>query len=172
MCCNYATSNSTTAACSNVRGGCARSLRDTSTRFIMNDRADLAVLANADGVHVGQEELSVKDARTIVGLSRWVGVSSHSLEQAQQAVLDGADYIGVGPTFPSHTKSFDVFPGLALLRSVAGELRLPAFAIGGIRQENLDDVLATGIRRVAVSAAIIDQPQPVAAAREFLARLK
>ena len=146
--------------------------RDTSTRFIMNDRADLAVLANADGVHVGQEELSVKDARTIVGPSRLVGVSTHSLEQAQQAVLDGADYIGVGPTFPSHTKTFDNFPGLALLQAVAGELRLPAFAIGGIHLKNLDEVLATGIHRVAVSAAVVNQPQPGTAAREFLARLK
>ena len=80
----------------------------------MNDRPDLAVLARADGVHVGQEELSVKDARSIVGPDMLVGVSTHSIEQARQAVLDGASYLGVGPTFPSGTKRFEQFPGVEL----------------------------------------------------------
>src|SRR5690606_15435055 len=90
--------------------------------FIMNDRPDLAVLADADGVHVGQEELSVKDARTIVGPRRLVGVSTHTLAQARQAVLDGASYIGCGPTFPSGTKSFEQLAGLDFLRAVAAEI--------------------------------------------------
>ncbi len=145
--------------------------RDTATRFIMNDRADLAVLADADGLHVGQEELTVKDARTIVGPRRLVGVSTHSLEQVRQAVLDGADYIGVGPTFPSSTKSFEQFPGVELLRAAAAETRLPAFAIGGITLARLDEVLATGLRRVAVSGAIVSAADPVAAVREFRAKL-
>ncbi len=84
--------------------------------FIMNDRPDLAALAEADGVHIGQEELAVKDARTIVGVRALVGVSTHNLEQARQAVLDGADYLGAGPTFPSRTKQFDRFAGLEYLR--------------------------------------------------------
>ncbi len=66
-----------------------------------------------------------------------IGVSTHSIEQARQAVLDGANYIGVGPTFPSGTKQFDHFPGLELLRAVAAEIRLPAFAIGGIRGKRM-----------------------------------
>ena len=98
----------------------------------MNDRPDIARLAGADGVHVGQEELSVKEARTIVGPDALVGRSTHSLEQAREAVLDGANYIGVGPVFPSTTKQFAEFPGLELLRAVSAEIRLPAFAIGGI----------------------------------------
>src|SRR5262249_46666251 len=73
--------------------------RGTGTLFIMNDRPDLAVLSHADGVHVGQDELSVKDARQIVGPRALIGVSTHWLEQARQAVIDGANYIGVGPTF-------------------------------------------------------------------------
>ena len=105
--------------------------------LIMNDRPDLAALAGADGVHVGQEELSVKDARSIVGPEMLIGVSTHSIEQARQAVLDGANYLGVGPTFPSGTKSFGEFPGVALLREVAAEIRLPAFAIGGIGPQNV-----------------------------------
>jgi thiamine-phosphate pyrophosphorylase len=138
--------------------------RDTSTRFVMNDRADLAVLSGADGVHVGQAELSVKDARTIVGAARLVGVSTHSIEQARQAVLDGADYIGVGPVFPSGTKQFAQFPGLELVRAVAAEIRLPAFAIGGIDLQNLGQVLSAGGRRVAVSRAITAAEDPGAAA--------
>lgn len=153
----------------------ARLLREltsgTATLFIMNDRPDLAVLAHADGVHVGQEELSVKEVRTIVGPRTLIGVSTHSFDQARQAVLDGADYIGVGPTFPSGTKQFERFPGVELLRQVACEIRLPAFAIGGITRENLAEVLATGMRRVAVSGAIVAAPDPGAAAREMLAAL-
>ncbi len=153
----------------------ARRLRDitagTATRFIMNDRPDLAALSRADGVHVGQEELSVKDARSIVGPDALVGRSTHSIDQARQAVLDGADYIGVGPTFPSGTKHFDQFPGLDLLREVAGEIRLPAFAIGGITAENLAEVLATGIGRVAVSGAVCAADDPAGATRRLLAAL-
>ena len=136
--------------------------------FIMNDRPDLAVLTGADGVHVGQEELSVKDARTIVGPGRLIGVSTHGIEQARQAVLDGADYLGVGPTFPSTTKQFSDFPGLTYIRAVAAEIRLPAFAIGGITCENLPEVLAAGLSRVAVSGAITSSSDPAAEVRRFL----
>jgi thiamine-phosphate pyrophosphorylase len=138
--------------------------RDAGVLFIVNDRPDLAALTQADGVHVGQEDLSVKAARQIVGPDALVGVSTHSIDQARQAVLDGANYIGVGPTFPSETKQFDQFPGLELLRAVAAEIRLPAFAIGGIGPENLAEVLQTGIGRVAVSGAILDAPDPAVAA--------
>jgi thiamine-phosphate pyrophosphorylase len=145
----------------------ARQLREltagTKTLFIMNDRPDLAVLAQADGVHVGQEELSVKDARSIVGPKMLVGISTHSIEQARQAVLDGANYIGVGPTFPSGTKTFDKFVGVELLKQVAAEIRLPAFAIGGITQENLPRVVATGIHRVAIAGAVIEAVDKAAA---------
>ncbi len=143
----------------------------TATLFIMNDRPDLALLARADGVHVGQEELSVKDARAIVGPRALVGVSTHSLEQAQAAVLDGADYVGVGPTFPSATKEFAAFPGLDLLRAVSREVRLPAFAIGGITLERWPQVRDAGFARVAVSAAVHQAADPAAAVQAWLARL-
>lgn len=145
--------------------------RGPDTLFIMNDRPDLAVLAEADGVHVGQEELSVKDARLIVGPRRLVGVSTHSIQQARQAVLDGADYIGVGPTFPSGTKPFDHFPGLELVRAVAAEIALPAFAIGGITLDNLPQVLDAGLTRVAVSGAVAGADRPGEAAGMLLHRL-
>lgn len=149
----------------------ARKLRDltaaSNTLFIMNDRPDLAKLARADGVHVGQEELSVHDVRAIVGAASLIGVSTHSVEQARQAVLDGADYIGVGPTFPSETKDFNAFPGLDLVRAVAGEIRLPAYAIGGIATASAQQVLETGIHGLAISAAISNARYPGDAARQF-----
>jgi thiamine-phosphate pyrophosphorylase len=153
----------------------ARRLREltkvTQTLFIMNDRPDLAVLSNADGVHVGQEELTVGDARAILGPRGLIGVSTHSITQAREAVREGADYIGVGPTFPSATKHFEHFTGVDLLRAVSAEICLPAFAIGGIALENLSEVLATGITRVAVGSAIADSSDPSEAARGILHEL-
>jgi len=141
------------------------------TLFVMNDRPDLAVLAEADGVHVGQEELCVKDVRTLVGPDMLLGVSVHSLQQARQAVLAGANYLGVGPTFPSQTKSFDAYPGPELLRAVAAEIRLPAFAVGGINAENLAEVLGTGVTRVAVGHAVTGAANPAAALSVLRERL-
>ncbi|MCH8045856.1 MAG: thiamine phosphate synthase [Planctomycetes bacterium] len=148
-----------------------RMTRDSDTLFFVNDRPDIAVLAGADGVHVGQDELSVKDARTIVGPRPLIGVSTHTIEQARGAVLDGANYIGCGPTFPSRTKQFDDFPGVDFLQQVAAEIRLPAFAIGGISPENLPQVRAAGFNRVAVSAAVTGHDDPGQAARQLLTAL-
>lgn len=149
-----------------AEGGC-----EHPPYIIINDRADIASAVDADGVHLGQDDLSVKSAREILGPRKLIGVSTHSIEQARQAVLDGADYIGVGPTFPSTTKEFDAFPGTALLKQVAEEISLPAFAIGGVTLENLNEVLATGVKRVAVSGAITKTDEPGAVAGEFVARL-
>jgi thiamine-phosphate pyrophosphorylase len=140
----------------------------TPTLFIMNDRPDLAVLCGADGVHIGQDELSVKDARRILGVRGLIGVSTHTLDQARAAVLDGANYLGVGPTFPSTTKTFESFTGVELLNAVHSEIRLPAFAIGGITLDNVPQVLATGIGRVAVSGAITSAADAAAATRAML----
>lgn len=145
--------------------------RGTPCLFMVNDRPDIARLADADGVHVGQDELTVKDARTILGPDKLIGVSTHTIDQARQAVLDGANYIGCGPTFPSGTKAFDEFPGTGFLREVAGEIVLPAFAIGGINERNLDEVLATGIRRVAIAGAICDSSEPAKVCRRLAERL-
>ena len=140
--------------------------------FIMNDRPDLAVLTDADGVHVGQEELSVREVRRIIGPDKLVGVSTHTLEQARQAVLDGADYIGVGPVFPTKTKSFATYAGLEFVRQVAAEIRLPAFSIGGISAANIESVRAAGASRVAVSSAVCCAEDPEAAARTLVESLR
>lgn len=140
--------------------------------FIMNDRPDLAVLAGADGVHVGQDELSVRDARRIVGPGRLVGVSTHSIDQARAAVLDGADYIGVGPVFASTTKSFRDLAGIPFVQQVAAEIALPAFAIGGISLNNIQQAISAGARRVAVSGAICGADDPGQAVRALLEALE
>ena len=146
--------------------------READALFIMNDRPDLAVLAEADGVHVGQDELSVREARRIVGPQRLVGVSTHTLEQARQAVLDGADYLGVGPCFATSTKSFDQLAGLDFVRQVAAEITLPWFAIGGISLANIAAVRAAGASRVAVSGAICSSPTPGTAVADLIEQLR
>ncbi|MCH2115838.1 MAG: thiamine phosphate synthase, partial [Pirellulales bacterium] len=142
-----------------------------SVLAVVNDRPDIAAAVDADGVHLGQEDLSVKDARAILGPDKLIGVSTHSLDQARASVLDGANYLGAGPTFPSSTKAFEVFPGLEFLRALTEEIRLPTFAIGGINTENVPQVLATGIHRIAVGSAITDANDPVDAARQILQAL-
>ena len=147
----------------------ARLTAGAGALLIVNDRPDVARLARTDGVHLGQQDQSVKDARTIVGPEALIGVSTHSIDEARQAVMDGANYIGAGPTFPSGTKHFQEFPGVELLRSVAAEIRLPAFAIGGIDCGNVAEVCRTGFRRIAVGGAIAEADDPPLAAREILA---
>ena len=147
-------------------------VRGTSTRLIMNDRADLAVAAGANGVHLGQDDLEVADARRIVGAARIVGVSTHSISQARQAVLDGANYIGVGPVFESTTKSFAQHVGLELIQEVVKEIQLPAFAIGGINLENVGQIADAGMSRVALSAAVAKAVDPKAAAIKLKQKLK
>ncbi|MGD9855128.1 MAG: thiamine phosphate synthase [Planctomycetaceae bacterium] len=140
--------------------------------LIVNDRPDIAALVQADGVHVGQDDLSVRESRQIVGGDRLVGVSTHNIEQARQAVLDGADYLGVGPTFPSQTKQFAGLAGLDFVRQVAAEITLPWFAIGGVNADNISHVTAAGASRIAVSDAICSHSDPSGAALSLRAILR
>ncbi len=144
----------------------------TNTLFIVNDRPDLARLVEADGVHLGQDDMSVKDARRILGPDAIIGVSTHTLEEIRQALLDGASYLGVGPTFSSGTKEFGSLAGLEFVREAASLTTLPWFAIGGIRGSNVDDVRDAGASRVAVSQAVIAAAEPRLAAAHLLMSLK
>lgn len=144
---------------------------NTDLIIIINDRPDIAAAVNADGVHLGQDDMRVKDARLIVGPQKLIGVSTHSIEQARAAVLDGASYLGAGPTFPSTTKEFDAFPGLEYLEEVASEVTLPTYAIGGIALEKLPEVLSTGITRAAVSGVITSSANTQDVAEQLLAAL-
>jgi len=133
--------------------------------LVVNDRPDLAVLAGADAVHVGQEDLPVEAARRF-GLA--VGLSTHSPEEIDRAE---ADYIGVGPVYATPTKERRRPVGLALVRHAAAQARAPWFAIGGIDASNIADVVAAGARRVAVVRAIGAAADPESAARELAAAL-
>jgi thiamine-phosphate pyrophosphorylase len=145
--------------------------REAEALFIVNDRPDIARLVEADGVHLGQEDLPVKEARLILGPDAVIGVSTHNLDQVRQAVLDGASYLGVGPTFPSGTKTFPEFAGLDFVRQATAETSLPAFIIGGVTPHNVSEVAAAGGRRVAVSQAVCQADDPRSAAAGLLLAL-
>ena len=137
-----------------------RMTRDAGVLFIVNDRPDIARLAEADGVHLGQDDMPLSDARRIVGGNALIGVSTHNVEQVRRAVLEGASYLGVGPTFPSRTKIFAEIPGLDFVRQALAETSLPAFVLGGVNLDNLPEVLSLGCKRVAVSHAICAAENP------------
>jgi thiamine-phosphate pyrophosphorylase len=141
--------------------------RSSGVTFIVNDRPDIAKLADADGVHLGQDDLPIREARRILGPGALVGVSTHNLDQVRRAILEGADYIGVGPTFPSQTKDFAGCAGLDFIRGALAETSLVAFAIGGIDLDNVVQVRARGAIRIAVSHAICAAADPRAAAQKL-----
>ena len=129
--------------------------REAGAAFIVNDDIDLALLVDADGVHVGQEDLPVGAVRTLVGEKMAIGLSTHSPEQARAAVAHGADYIGVGPIFATQTKDDVCAPvGLEYLDFVVREIDLPFVAIGGIKEHNLAEVAAHGARCLALVTEI------------------
>ncbi len=149
----------------------AQTAHEAGALAIVNDRPDLAVLAAADGVHVGQDDLAPHEARRIVGPDRIVGVSTHSLEQARAAAEAGADYVGCGPMFPSETKPQAVVPGPALAAEVTRAVGVPVMAIGGITAARAAEVAAAGVRWLAVSAAVCGAQDPEAEVRRLAAAL-
>lgn len=134
---------------------------------IVNDRADVALASNADGLHLGQDDLPVRTARAVLGPTPLIGISTHTIEQAQAAVAASPDYVAVGPMFASSTKPQKHVPGPALLGPVRGLTSLPVVAIGGITSENVSNVLAAGGRRICVCAAVIGQEDVTGAARRL-----
>jgi thiamine-phosphate pyrophosphorylase len=146
--------------------------RRAKCTFIVNDRPDVAYLAKADGVHVGQDDLDPEQARNVIGPDRWVGVSTHNLEQFRQAAATSADYIAVGPIFQTSSKANpDPVVGTGFLRLVRVLTEKPIVAIGGITLERAADVLAAGADSVAVISDILRPKDPAATAREFIRRL-
>ena len=146
-------------------------LKNGAARLIVNDRLDVALACGAAGVHLGQDDLSLADARRVAQGRLWVGISTHNLAQAIEAEQGGADYIGCGPTFPSKTKNFDAFAGVEFLRRAAASVNIPMFAIGGINSDNLQQVLEAGCQRIAVSGAIHRASDTCLAARQLKEQL-
>jgi thiamine-phosphate pyrophosphorylase len=145
--------------------------RQHGVLFIVNDRPDLAVLADADGVHLGQTDLPLKDARRIVGPDRLIGLSTHTPEQLRDAIAAAPDYIAVGPMFGSSTKPQDHIPGPELLALAAGQTQIPIVPIGGITAANAGILVKAGARRLCVCSAVIGVEDPRTAAQQLLVRV-
>jgi thiamine-phosphate pyrophosphorylase len=140
--------------------------------FIVNDRADVAFLAGANGVHFGQEDLSVEEARAIVGSDKLVGISTHNRAQFEQAAATSADYIAVGPVFSTSTKANpDPVVGTEFIRQVRPLTNKPIVAIGGITLERAAEVVRAGADSVAVIGDILRAPDPGRRARQFIEAL-
>jgi thiamine-phosphate diphosphorylase len=139
--------------------------------LIINDHADIALAVEADGVHLGQDDLPVKEARTIMG-RRIVGISTHDVEQAVQAEQGGADYIGFGPMFHTTTKDAGRPRGTVSLVSVRKAVKIPIVAVGGISLDDLGDVFKSGADAVAVASAILKSGDISSAARKFVEKVR
>ncbi len=152
----------------------AQQLKDLCHRygalFLVNDRVDLALAVEADGVHLGQTDLPIATARRLLGSQRIIGRSTTNPDEMQRAIAEGADYIGVGPVYATPTKPNKAAAGLDYVRYAAEHATVPWYAIGGINIENLTAVLQAGAERVAVVRAIIDADNPILIAQYFAAQ--
>lgn len=140
--------------------------------FLINDYPDIAKICGADGVHLGQQDMPIKTARRMLGKRSIIGKSCHNLRQALAAQKEGADYIGMGPVFPTQTKWIRrkrLKP--ELVKNVSKKLNIPVFALGGITTDNLEQVLNLGIRRVAVCSAILRTENIALTAKSFFLQL-
>lgn len=145
--------------------------RDYGALFILNDRVDIALAVNADGVHLGQQDIPIGLARQILGPNRIIGRSTTNPDEMSRAIQEGADYIGVGPVYETPTKPGKSAAGLDYVRHAAAHSPIPWFAIGGINPDNVNDVVGAGARRVAVVRSLMQAEQPTLTAQYFLAQL-
>ncbi len=139
--------------------------------FIVNDRVDLALAVDADGVHLGQQDMPIAMARQLLGHQRLIGRSTTNPEEMQKAIAEGADYIGVGPVYETPTKANKPAAGLQYVTYAAQHSSIPWFAIGGIDTNNINDVIAAGAERVAVVRAIIQAEQPTLVTQYLISQL-
>jgi thiamine-phosphate pyrophosphorylase len=184
----YRNKHATSRELFEVSSWISHALAGKSIRFIVNDRPDIARLAGADGVHVGQEDLPVEEARAVcqqsiphragaakkfAGAKFWVGVSTHTLEQVREAAATSADYIAVGPIFATTTKDRpDAIVGTDFIRRARQLTNKPLVAIGGITISEAEEVFRAGADCVAVARDLIYAPDPAARAAEYLAVAK
>ena len=153
----------------------AGEVRDITTKsgtlLIINDRVHVAKEINADGVHLGQQDMSALEARNIIGGGKIIGVSTHSVTQARQAQKDGADYIAIGPIYPTMTKDYEPSIGIEIVHEISEAVNIPFIAIGAITLDNLDEVLKAGASRVAVCSAIIGSKDIYSSTKQFKEKL-
>jgi len=150
-----------------------RKLADRSDRvLVVNDNVDIALIARADGVHLGPDDLSVASARNVAGDRLLIGASASSVEAARQAVDDGADYLGSGPAFATPIKTEKKVIGPEVIAAITQAVPVPVFAIGGIDASNINELTAAGVRRACVIRSIGDASDPEEAARTLRAMLE
>jgi len=137
--------------------------------LIVNDRVDIAMLADAHGVHLGQQDLPLEAARRIAGPDKIIGISTHTVEQARAAEDGGADYIGFGPMYSGGLKNIAAGMGLDKLRAIRAAVRIPIVAIGGITQARVPETLAAGADAVAIITDVVNAPDIGAKVRSILA---
>jgi thiamine-phosphate pyrophosphorylase len=147
----------------------AEMCRKHDATFIVNDRVDIAILANAHGAHLGQTDLPLEAARRIAGRDRIIGISTHNLEQARAAENGGADYIGFGPIYPGGLRNNAAGQGLDSLRAIRAAVKIPIVAIGGITEARVVETLAAGADAVAIITDIVKAPDVPAKVRAILA---
>jgi thiamine-phosphate pyrophosphorylase len=151
-----------------VARSCLTLTRAAGATLIINDRVDIAMAADADGVHLGQNDLTVAEARALLGPSKIIGLSTHSVAQVEAALVTSANYIAVGPVFPTTTKlNPDPVVGLELLRQARRLTSLPLVAIGGITLETACEVLAAGADSIAVISALYPFPSSLSLTENF-----
>jgi thiamine-phosphate pyrophosphorylase len=147
-----------------VKGLCAQA----GVIFIVNDRIDVAIAAEADGVHLGQDDFPIPLARELLGESRFIGGSAATMEEARKCLAEGADYVGFGPVYPTTSKD-DAGPvsGIGILKRVTEAIPLPIIAIGGVSAENTPEVMRAGAHGIAVISAVCCKEDPEGATREL-----
>ena len=146
-------------------------LKEKQVLFIINDRIDIALAMDADGVHLGREDVPVEVARRILGRRKIIGFSAHSLEEALIAAEKNVDYIAIGAIFPTPVKPDYGTPGLEALKQAVKQIKIPLVAIGGINESNIGDVAATGVKRIAVVRAILEAKDPYLATKFLLDKI-
>jgi thiamine-phosphate pyrophosphorylase len=147
----------------------AEMCRKRGATLIVNDRVDIAILANAHGVHLGQTDLPVDAARRIIGHDRMIGISTHNVEQARAAEDGGANYIGFGPMYPGGLRNNAAGKGLDELRATRAAVKIPIVAIGGITEARVVETLAAGADAVAIITDVVNAPDLGAKVRSILA---
>lgn len=144
--------------------------RQNNALFVVNDYADIALEIGADGVHLGQADMPIMEARRICGHKLIIGLSTHSVEQAVKADKEDVDYITIGPVYKTRTKDYTIWP--AIIKEILKRIKKPLIAIGGINKSNIDEVLGQGAKSVAVISAVVAAEDIKKAANELAERIK
>lgn len=155
----------------------AKLLKELAVKYhiplIINDHIDVALAVDADGIHLGQDDLPLLEARKIFGKNKIIGISTHEINEAREAQLNGADYIGVGPIFATQSKEDVVDPVTTnYIEEVVAEISIPFVAIGGIKLHNVDQVLQAGATRICVISEIVGSENVTTTAERFIKKIE